>query len=105
MIGIAELVLNMTGNQCEILKTDTRICRISFLNSLSFENQTVLEVQNALNIAFILICIILIEGIKYYCLRFKVKVEKQEKSPSDYSILIKGLPHDITVYELSHFMN
>lgn len=36
MIGIAEFALNLTGNQCEVLKTNTHICRISFLNSLSF---------------------------------------------------------------------
>lgn len=61
--------------------------------------------QNILNIAFIFLSIILVEAIKFRSLIFKLRVEKQEKTPSDYSILIKGLPHDITVYELSQFMN
>lgn len=32
-------------------------------------------------------------------------MERSEKTPADYSVLIKGLPKDITIYELQEFMN
>ena len=61
--------------------------------------------QNILNISFIFFAIVMVEVIKFRSNLFKLRVEKSEKSPCDYSILIKGLPQDITLYELQHFMN
>lgn len=103
-LGIAQLTLNLIENECSTLNIQTRICRLSFINSMNLSNLTITKIQTVSNMLFTLFLIILVEYIKYKSNSFKIKVQKNEKSPSDFSVLLKGLPKDITLYELQQFM-
>ena len=104
-VGIAQMALNLVGSQCKRLNIDTRICRLSFINSLDFSDLQITYIQNGLNISFILLAIVMVEWIKYRSNQFRLDVSRHERTPADYSILVRGLPKDITIYEIQHFMD
>jgi hypothetical protein len=58
-----------------------------------------------LNIVFVFVAIVAIQAMKFKLLLSRLKMIEFEDEPADYSVLLKGLPKDITLYDIQEFMN
>lgn len=74
------------------------ICKLSIMNILDMEQLQILKLQNALNIMFVFVAIVVIEAMKFKLQLTYLRWIEFEDGPADYSILLKGLPRDITLY-------
>lgn len=63
-----------------------------------------MQLQNILNLVFVFVSMGVIQAMKFKLLLTRLKFIEFEDEPADYSILLKGLPKDITLYEIQEFM-
>ena len=77
--GFIEFTINTTGGMCLFLDVHSYICKVSILNSLNIKQIDKLIIQDALNIGFIIISIIILEGVKFKIKILKLKLTEYEE--------------------------
>lgn len=103
------LIINLTkGNICVVLDGLVYsfyglICKSSVINIMNVTEIDMMEVQAILNFVAIVVSVILI-GIMDIQIKRKYKQYYNDYNilpkASDYSVIIKGLPKDITISEI-----
>lgn len=107
--SVPSLIINLTkGNICVVLDGLVYsfyglICKSSVINIMNVTEIDMMEVQAILNFVAIVVSVILI-GILDIQIKRKYKQYYNDYNilpkASDYSVIVKGLPKDITISEI-----
>lgn len=71
--GFPEFVLNLAGDHCSQAKNFSSICTLSIMNVLDVTTLQEIKIQNALNLSFALLAIIIIEAMKFKMLMTRLR--------------------------------
>ena len=79
------------------------VCNTSVINIMNVEEIDMLEIEAAFNFAGIIISIFIIAYLSILMENKYVELSQGLRA-SDFSVMLKGLPKDITIYEIQKFV-
>jgi phosphotransferase system glucose/maltose/N-acetylglucosamine-specific IIC component len=90
------IISNATSNDCGTISSciPDAFNTISLINKKS--NRNFLEIQSYLGLAFVLICIFFFHFFRFQARKLQRECDEVINSPSDYAIILRRLPADIT---------
>jgi hypothetical protein len=95
---------NAASNDCGTISS----CIPDLFNTLSLINKRsksgYLEVQTYLGLVFVIVCILCFQYFRYKARQLMQECDEVVDSPSDYAIILRRLPKDVTEAEIQQLV-
>ena len=106
--GIYNIISNINGQDCEPTVNAEKIyCLQGYIISYAISNKKehaeLLTAQVAVNLGGVLAIILFFHFFRYQFRKVEIEAEDKTTTPSDYTVVIEGIPPTATEEEISHF--
>ena len=106
--GIFSLITNANGGDCE-RPIDNKYCAKGYILSYTITNKRddehLLQVQLYLNLATVLLIMLFFHFMRYSFRKTIVAADDKTVTPSDYTIVMEGIPPETTDDEIKQWLN